>query len=204
LPYTDEYGDVVTSLVFQVAGDAPTEKRDGRRERRVLASVRLLELLGELRAKLGNGASVTKNDWQQEAESRGICKRSLFFELTTEAEARGDWFWWKGDCRIDAAAQGADGEKSHESTKSTKSANKNVDFVDNAISVESTKSTKSTPLGGVDFVDNMDSQNTEKAVRSGQSGLLKNETPPAKKTTRRKKANADAEPYGAPMAPPVD
>jgi hypothetical protein len=117
LPYEDEYGTPVTSLVFELAGDAPRIQGDGRNDRKAVSTARLLELLHELRGALDNGEKVSKEQWRDEAISRGLCKRASFYGLAGELEARGAWHWWKGDCRTDTPESNADDAKNQRESK---------------------------------------------------------------------------------------
>jgi hypothetical protein len=108
LPYADEYGDPVTSLVFELAGDAPRLSGDGRHDRKAASTTRLLELLNEIRGQMEPGQKVSKDDWRDAAIERGICKRAGFYGLANELEARGAWHWCKGDCRTDTPEDNAE------------------------------------------------------------------------------------------------
>jgi hypothetical protein len=111
LPYLDEYGDVVTSLVFELAGDAPTPSGDGRAGRKAASTGRLLAVLNDLRGALGDGEAVSKDQWRDAAISLGICSRSGFYGLSKELEEQGAWHWWKGDCRTDTPESNAEAAK---------------------------------------------------------------------------------------------
>jgi hypothetical protein len=118
LPYTDEFGDTITSLVFELAGDAPRLQADGRNDRKAASSARLLDLLHELRDALSNGDKVTKEQWRDEAIVRGICSRTGFYRLSSELESRGAWHWWKNDCRTDTPENNSETVQRYESQKS--------------------------------------------------------------------------------------
>jgi hypothetical protein len=122
LPYLDEYGDSITSLVFHATGDAPIPPGDGRAGRKAHSTGALMALLNELRGALGDGEGVTKDQWRDAAISRGICKKTAFYDLSKELEESGRWHWWKGDCRTDTPESNAETAKRHESVKSEKSA----------------------------------------------------------------------------------
>ncbi len=111
LPYLDEYGDPVTSLAFEIAGDAPMPAGDGRAGRKAASTGRLLALLNDLRGALGDGESVSKDQWRDAAISLGICSRSGFYGLSKELEEQGAWHWWKGDCRTDTPESNAEAAK---------------------------------------------------------------------------------------------
>lgn len=118
LPYSDEYGDPVTSLVFELAGEVPRIQGDGRSDRKATSTARLLEVLNELRGQLEHGQKVSKEQWRDTAIERGLCKRASFYGLAGELEARGAWHWWKGDCRTDTPEDNAESAKREESVKS--------------------------------------------------------------------------------------
>ncbi len=122
LPYVDEHGNAITSLAFELAGDTPAPTGDGRAERKALATNRIMEVLHELRAELGNGETVTKSQWLDAVVARGVCQRTAFYDLSKELERVGRWHWWKGDCRTDTPESNADAVKRNESVKSEKSA----------------------------------------------------------------------------------
>jgi hypothetical protein len=111
LPYEDEYGDPVTSLVFELAGDVPRIQGDGRNDRKAVSTTRLLELLNELRGQIEHGQKVSKDEWRDAAIQRGICKRTAFYDLSNELQASGAWHWWKGDCRTDTPESNAESAK---------------------------------------------------------------------------------------------
>ncbi len=107
LPYEDEYLTPVTSLVFELAGDAPRIQGDGRNDRRAESLRRVMEVLYELRGELSDGEKVTKGQWCEAAMERGICKKTQFYDLTGELETRGSWIWEKGDCQTNTPENNA-------------------------------------------------------------------------------------------------
>ena len=118
LPYADEYGDAVTSLVFELTGDAPSPARDGRAGRKADSTARLLEVLNELRGALSDGGTVTKDQWRDAVISLGVASKTSFYRLAKELEEQGAWHWWQGDCRTDTPDSNFETAKSHQSQKS--------------------------------------------------------------------------------------
>ncbi len=76
LPYSDEYGDVVTSLVFHVAGAGEIPEKTA--PRRVdKTRERLLGVFDEIAAEWSG--EVKSGTWKQKAEDAGICAGGAFY-----------------------------------------------------------------------------------------------------------------------------
>lgn len=105
LPYYDEFGDEITSLVFEATGEAviTPKKRDYKAEQKAATHTKILQILGELQNEKPDGGKIEKPVWVKAVTDKGVCGKSQCYEALKELEDAKKWFWWKGDCRLNDA-----------------------------------------------------------------------------------------------------